>query len=89
MTIQFVEGVAFQALQTVLFVSAPVLFVALGVGLVVSVFQATTQINEMTLSFIPKIFAVYGTLIVTAGFIIDRLVAFASSIFSDFSRFVN
>lgn len=88
MTTEFVEGVAFQAIQVILLVSAPVLLVALVVGLIFSVIQATTQINEMTLAFVPKIVAVYLTLVFAAGFIIERLVGFASSIFSDFSRFV-
>jgi len=88
MTTQFVEGVAFQAIQLILIVSAPVLAVALIVGLIFSIVQATTQINEMTLAFVPKIVAVYVTLVVAAGFIIERLVGFAHSIFADFSRFV-
>ncbi|TVQ76234.1 MAG: flagellar biosynthetic protein FliQ [Bradymonadales bacterium] len=88
MSIQFVESVAFDAIKLILTVSGPLLFTALLVGLTVSVFQATTQINEMTLAYIPKILAIYGMLILTAGFILDRLTQFTTGIFSDFSRFV-
>lgn len=88
MTPQFVESVAFDAIKVILTVSGPMLGVALIVGLIVSIFQATTQINEMTLAYIPKILAIYGTLIFTAGFILDRLTGFAKGIFSDFSRFI-
>ena len=84
----FIEKITFDALLLILTVAAPVLIAAMGVGLAISVFQATTQINEMTLSFIPKIVAVYVTLVLSMGFIIDKLVTFTGGIFSDFTRFV-
>lgn len=87
MTPQFVEGIAFETLKLVLMVSAPVLTVALVVGLIVSIFQATTQINEMTLAYIPKMISIYVTLIIFASFIIDRLTSFTAGIFSDFTRY--
>ena len=88
MTPAFVQGVAFDSIMLVMMISGPILLVALIVGIAVSILQATTQINEMTLAYIPKIVAIYGTLILLAGFIIDRLMNFTSGIFSDFSRFV-
>jgi len=88
MTPQFIQGVAFDALELILLVSAPVLIVALLVGLIMSIIQATTQLNEMTLAYIPKIVAVYATLIVAAGFIVNHLISFTNGIFSDFSRYV-
>jgi len=84
----FVQSLAFDVFKLVLLVSAPVLIVSLVVGLSVSILQATTQINEMTLAYIPKIVAIYVTLIIFAGFIVDRLMNFASGIFGDFSRFI-
>lgn len=87
MTVSFIEGVAFDSMMLVLLVSGPVLLVALIVGLSVSIVQATTQINEMTLAYIPKIVAIYATLILLGGFIIERLMNFTSGIFSDFTRF--
>ncbi|PIR21652.1 MAG: flagellar biosynthetic protein FliQ [Deltaproteobacteria bacterium CG11_big_fil_rev_8_21_14_0_20_45_16] len=88
MTSQFIESVAVEAMRTILIVSSPVLGVALVIGLAMSIFQATTQINEMTLAYIPKIVAVYVTLVVAGGFIMTRLMSFTSGIFSDFSRYV-
>lgn len=85
---QFIEGIAFESLKLILMVSGPTLVVALVVGLAVSVFQATTQINEMTLAYIPKIVAIYATLVVAAGFMIDRLMSFTAGIFSDFTRYI-
>ena len=66
-----------QALWLVLVVSAPVVLTALGVGLVVSVLQAASQIQEFTLSFVPKILAVLLALALTAPWIGEQLVAFA------------
>ena len=60
----------------VLAVGGPVLIVALVVGLAVSIFQAVTQIHEMTLTFIPKIIAVGATLVLTLPWILQRMVDF-------------
>jgi len=84
----FVQALAMDTFKLIITVSAPVLAVSLIVGLTISVIQATTQVNEMTLAYIPKIIAIYVTLVIFSGFIIDRLMSFASGIFSDFSRFI-
>jgi flagellar biosynthetic protein FliQ len=65
-----------QALMLLLMVSAPVLLVVLAVGLVVSVFQAATQINEATLSFVPKIVAAVAVLVVAGPWMMTTLVEF-------------
>ncbi len=57
-----------------LLVSAPLLLAALAVGLLVSVFQAATQINEMTLSFIPKLLAILVTLVIAGPWMITMMV---------------
>ena len=62
-----------QALELTLLVSAPLLLTALAVGLVVSVFQAATQINEMTLSFIPKLIAIFTALLISGPWIITMM----------------
>lgn len=84
----FVQGLALDTFKLVLVVSAPVLAISLIVGLTISILQATTQINEQTLAYIPKIVAIYVTLIVFAGFIMDKLMTFTTGIFGDFSRFI-
>jgi flagellar biosynthesis protein FliQ len=63
-------------LQMLLVVSAPLLLVVLGVGLVVSVFQAATQINEQTLSFVPKIVAAVATLATAGPWMLSTLVEY-------------
>jgi flagellar biosynthetic protein FliQ len=62
------------AMETLIMVSAPVLLVALGTGLAVSLFQAVTQINESTLSFLPKLLAVMAALALSGPWMIPVLV---------------
>jgi flagellar biosynthetic protein FliQ len=64
------------ALELTLMVSAPLLISALVVGLIVSVFQAATQINEMTLSFIPKLVAIFAALLIAGPWIITVMTDF-------------
>ncbi|GGX49353.1 flagellar biosynthesis protein FliQ [Undibacterium squillarum] len=64
MTPDTVMNMGRQAMEVMLMVSAPLLLVALAVGLIISIFQAATQINETTLSFIPKLVAIFITLII-------------------------
>lgn len=88
MTPAFVQGVALETLKVMMLVSMPALLVALVVGLVISVLQATTQIQEQTLSFIPKMISIYVVLILFGGFMIDRLMIFSTEMFTNFARFV-
>lgn len=73
MTPEYVVTVGRQALELMLIVSAPLLLVALAVGLSVSLLQAVTQINEATLSFLPKLVAVSVTLIVAGPWMLTML----------------
>ena len=73
MTPEAVVSIGQQALLVLLMVSAPMLLAALAVGLLVSIFQAATQINEMTLSFIPKLVAVFMTMVVAGPWILSTL----------------
>ncbi len=61
-------------------VSGPIMMVGLSVGLLVSVFQSITQLQEMTLTFVPKILAIFGSLIVFLPFMINTLTAFMNQI---------
>lgn len=74
MTPEFVMTLAYQALKTTLFMAGPPLLVVLVVGLLISIFQAATQINEMTLSFIPKLLAMCGTLVLLGPWLIAQIV---------------
>jgi flagellar biosynthesis protein FliQ len=74
MTPQTVLTIGQQALELMLLVTAPMLLVVLVVGLVVSILQAATQINEMTLSFIPKLVAVIAVLVIAGPWILSIMV---------------
>ena len=82
MTPEFVIGVARDAMFTCLLVVGPPMAAALVVGLLVSIFQTVTQISEMTLTFIPKILAVFASIIVLGPFMLDTLSEFAVRIFT-------
>ena len=81
MTPETVVSIGQQALLVLLMVSAPMLLAALAVGLLVSIFQAATQINEMTLSFIPKLVAVFVTMVVAGPWIMSTLVDYIRRLF--------
>ena len=79
MTPDVVVDLGRRALETMLLVSAPMLGLSLVIGLLVSVFQTITQINEATLSFVPKILAVFGAVLLFAPWMLDTLVAFMTA----------
>lgn len=89
MTPDFVISLAERAVFTTLLIAAPLLLVALAVGLLVSVFQATTQIQEQTLAFIPKIIAVFVSLIFFGPWMLSQILNFTYDIFSNLQRFVS
>ncbi len=71
-----------KAVETVLLSSGPMLLAAMVVGLIVSIFQAATQINEQTMTFIPKIVAVFITLLIFGPWIMNLLLTFTAGIFT-------
>jgi flagellar biosynthetic protein FliQ len=71
-----------QALELTIMVSAPPLLTALVIGLLVSIFQAATQINELTLSFIPKLLGAFVVLIITGPWMIGILLDYITRLFS-------
>ncbi len=79
------EGLVFdifsRAIELVLTASAPMLIAALIVGLIISIFQATTQIQEQTLAFVPKIIVIFLVLLVAGPWIITSLVDFTNELF--------
>lgn len=88
MNSHFVLGIAENGIMTVLAVSLPLLLLALGVGLLVSIFQATTQIQEQTLAFIPKILAVLIGLVFFGPWMLSRMVEYTFQIFNNLHKFV-
>ena len=80
MTPEAVIHIGKKAVETVLLTSAPMLLAAMVIGLVISIFQAATQINEQTMTFIPKIVAVFVTLLIFGPWIMDLLITFTTGI---------
>ena len=81
MTIVKVLEVIREAFMVMITVAGPTLIIALVVGLIISIIQATTQLQEQTLSFVPKILAVIVSLIVFGNFMLNSLVGFTQKIF--------
>lgn len=71
------------AIYTILTVAAPMLIVAMVVGLIISIFQATTQINEQTLAFVPKIVAILLVIVLLGGFMLSQLTDFTTRMFEN------
>lgn len=88
MSEEFVIGLAGQAIYTVLKVTAPMLGLGLIVGLLVSIFQATTQIHEQTLAFIPKIIAVFLAILLFGPWILSVLVDFTSHLLGNLASYI-
>lgn len=88
MNTQTVLTIAQQALFVTVLVSAPLLLTALAVGLVVSIFQAATQINEMTLSFIPKLLAIFAVLVITGPWMMAQLVDYVQRLFTSIPQVI-
>ena len=76
MTPEFVVGFARNAIETTLLMCAPMLAVSLVVGVAVSILQAATQIQEMTLTFVPKILAMFLALLLAFPWLMDRMTGF-------------
>lgn len=81
MTEELAMSIGNQALMTIVYIAGPILLAAMVVGIIVSILQAITQINEATLTFIPKIVAVVITIVVMAPWMLQVLKDYATSIF--------
>ncbi|ABB40375.1 flagellar biosynthetic protein FliQ [Oleidesulfovibrio alaskensis G20] len=88
MTPEFVVGFARQAIELALTISLPMLGIGLAVGVFVSVIQAATQIQETTLSFIPKIVSIFLALLVSFPWIMDKMLAFTREVFINIPNYV-
>ena len=82
MTPESVMTMGRTAMEVTLMVSAPLLLVALIVGLIISIFQAATQINEATLSFIPKLVGVFVTLVVAGPWMLSVMLDYMRHVFT-------
>ena len=88
MTTDFVVGLMTEAVKLMLLISAPVLIVGLVVGVAISLFQAVTQIQEMTLVFVPKIVAVMVVLVAALPWMINLLVTYTHNLIANIPMYV-
>lgn len=88
MTVDLVVELANKALYTVILTAAPVLLVSLVIGLIVSIFQTVTSIQEQTLTFVPKIVAVFVTLMLLGHWMLNQMTNLMVDMWSDFSLYI-
>lgn len=88
MTPDTVLKLAEQSIYTILILSAPMLLVALGVGLIVSIFQAMTQIQEQTLAFVPKILAVFLSIVLFGPWMLTTLLDYTRNLFQQLPQLI-
>lgn len=88
MTEEQVLDVAKEAIYTIIICSAPMLIISLVVGLIVSIFQTVTSIQEQTLTFVPKIIAVFVGLMIFGSWILTNLTEFVTTLWSNFSMYL-
>ena len=88
MTPEFVIGFARQSIELSLMLALPMLGVGLAVGVFVSVIQAATQIQEMTLSFIPKIVSIFLALLISFPWLMDQMVSITRDVFINIPNYV-
>ncbi len=88
MTVNDVPAIAGDAIYTIIKCSAPMLLVSLIVGLIVSIFQTVTSIQEQTLTFVPKVLAIFIALMVMGHWIMNNMVEFMTGLWTDFNRYL-
>ena len=88
MTPEFVVGFAKQSIELALLISLPMLGIGLAVGVIVSIIQAGTQIQETTLSFIPKIVSIFLALLLFFPWIMDSMITFTRDVFLNIPSYI-
>ena len=83
-----VLDIASQAIYTIIVVSAPLLLVSLIIGLIISIFQTVTSIQEQTLTFVPKILAVFVGMMIFGSWILTQLTEYITDLWSNFGVFL-
>ena len=89
MTVEEVAEIAGRALMVIIKVSMPVLLVSLCIGLLVSIFQTVTSIQEQTLTFVPKIIGIFVALIILGPWMMTTMVEFMTQLWNNFTLYVS
>lgn len=88
MTVDVVVDIAKATLWNIIITSAPILLISLVVGLIISIFQTATSIQEQTLTFVPKILAIFLSLMLLGGWMLNNMSDFMVQLWSDFSVYI-
>jgi len=88
MSIDLIMAIANEAIKVTLLLSAPMLVVGLIIGLVISIFQAVTQVQEMTLTFVPKIVGVMVALIIALPWMINIIITYTQNLFNSIPLYI-
>lgn len=88
MTVDMVSEITRTALWVIIETSAPVLLVSLVVGLIVSIFQTVTSIQEQTLTFVPKIISIFLAIMLFGGWMLGNMIGFMTDLWSSFSIYL-
>ena len=88
MTVNDVTEIAAQAIYTIIKCSAPMLLVSQCVGLLVSIFQTVTSIQEQTLTFVPKVLAIFLSLMLMGHWVMNNMVEFMTGLWTDFNLYL-
>ena len=89
MTQELIIGLGQQAVLMMVMLAGPLLVVSLIVGLLVSIFQAVTQVNEMTLTFVPKVIAIFAVLILLGPWMLQMLLGYTANTFAQMATFAH
>ena len=89
MSIDTVVDIAREALYTIIITASPLLLVSLVVGLLVSVFQTVTSIQEQTLTFVPKLLAIFLGIMILGHWMLNNIMEFMTSLWQDFNIYLN
>ena len=88
MTVDEVVAIANQALFTIIEVSAPVLLISMAVGLIISIFQTVTSIQEQTLTFVPKVLSIFLVIMLAGHWMMTEMVNLMTNLWADFGAYV-
>ena len=83
-----VMDISREAIYTIILTSAPLLLTSLIVGMIISIFQTVTSIQEQTLTFVPKILAVFAVMLLVGAWMLNNMSGFMVQLWSDFSKYV-
>lgn len=89
MTTEAVTEMVRQGLYVILETALPLLLVSMAIGLIVSIFQTVTSIQEQTLTFVPKLIGIFLTLMILGGWMMNTMVEFAKGLWTTFSVYVH